>query len=351
MKLFYFVSVKAILTIGSFFLIVQFQITDAKNDPPLTCEEIKAGLSTTIPSNDFKTEEELINYIVERINTRGVKKLCSKDELPNAPDKIMEAIQNSFNNKQAKLPKYQPTLIELNGIKYVKIPRGKFSMGSNKTFPNEPHWTVPVKEIEVEDDFWMSEHEVTIGEWRKVMGKIPQKLENADSSFKGDNKPIIYVSWIDVFNFIKKLNERSADYIYALPTEAEWEYSARAGTIKEFAFGDILSKQQANFDGIGTMNVCSYRRNSWGLCDMHGNVQELVKDIFSEDYSWREAAHGTAEREIGNADIRVIRGGSWKDKVIKCRSASRTFFKITMAGNSVGFRIVAKPRESYNLGR
>ena len=57
------------------------------------------------------------------------------------------------------------------------------------------------------------------------------------------------------------------------------------------------------------------------------------------------------DREIGNADIRVIRGGSWKDKVIKCRSASRTFFKITMAGNSVGFRIVAKPRESYNLGR
>lgn len=349
-----------LLISAAFFFVIPINMAKMQNkctsdicDKPITKQKILDVL-TQAKNSTVKEKNDTLICAINYCNIDfGMTDEIEKELLDNkASKKLIEVIRKKQEENQnllpGKLSTSLPTSLELNQIKFVEIPRGKFSMGSTKTFSNELHWTMPIKDVEVKENFWMSEHEITIGEWRRVMSKIPSQLEKANSKFKDDNHPIIYVSWEDTQNFIKKLNEKSVEYKYSLPTEAEWEYAARAETKTEFFFGDNLNKLQANFEGTGTKTVCYYPRNKWGLCDMHGNVKEWVKDIFSPDYKWREPFHGTWGNVLGDENLKSIRGGSWQDISIKCRSASRTFFDMKMAGDSLGFRIVAK---RLDLGR
>ena len=199
--------------------------------------------------------------------------------------------------------------------------------------------------------FWMGKYEVTQQQWECVMGNNP-------SCFKGPRRPVNKVSWIDCQLFISKLNQEgilSRDYEFSLPTEAQWEYSCRAGTTTAYSFGSTLNGDKATCNGEhpygtntkgcypdGTTPVGSYAPNSWGIFDMHGNVEEWCADWFEERYG------GDAIDPVGptSGTFRIMRGGSWCSFADGCRSASRSWLRPEAGGHLTGFRLVcsAGPR-------
>jgi formylglycine-generating enzyme required for sulfatase activity len=182
-------------------------------------------------------------------------------------------------------------------------------------------------------DLWMGKYEVTQEQWQAVMGENP-------SNFKGDRLPVESVSWEEVKEYCRRLNAKlgltEADG-YRLPTEAEWEYAARAGTTTAYAFGETISPEIVNYDGnypdgnapkgiyrARTVEVGSLgAANGWGLYDMHGNVWEWCEDEF---------------RSAGAA-VRVIRGGGWYYGAVNCRSALRYRAAPGDRAGSLGFRL------------
>jgi formylglycine-generating enzyme required for sulfatase activity len=217
---------------------------------------------------------------------------------------------------------------------------GTFEMGS------------PSSEKDREDDetlhtvtltqgFYLGKHEVTQAQWEKVMGSNP-------SGFKGGDRPVETVSWTDVTSFCDKLtaSERAAGRLpagmtYQLPTEAQWEYACRAGTMTAFSFGDELTPKDANYahdgflSGTGlqrTSNVGEYPANSWGFHDMHGNVWEWCAD-WSWDYPLL----------AGRAFARILRGGSWHYSANTARSASRGRARPAHSNHNLGFRLSLRP--------
>jgi formylglycine-generating enzyme required for sulfatase activity len=201
------------------------------------------------------------------------------------------------------------------GIEFVLIPAGKFMMGSDKGDDDEK----PVHEARLSKPFYLGKYEVTQGQWQAVMGNNP-------SRFKGDpNRPVEQVAWEDVQTFIRKLNAIDGGTTYRLPTEAEWEYAARAGTTTAYSFGDdprLLGEYawySENAKGK-THPVGQKKANAWGLHDMHGNVWEWVQDWYSKPYP-----SGTVTDPQGPASgsIRVYRGGSWITHARYCRVSYR----------------------------
>ena len=161
--------------------------------------------------------------------------------------------------------------------------------------------------IKISKPFYMQTTEVTQGQWKKVMGNNPSGFKDC-----GDDCPVEQVSWNDAQEFIKKLNQMEGTNKYRLPTEAEWEYAARAGTTTPFYTGNCLSTDQANYNGNypltgcpkgqfreKTMRVGSFEPNAWGLYDMYGNVWEWCQDWF-DDYTWREPPVGPFRPFIGH---------------------------------------------------
>ena len=153
------------------------------------------------------------------------------------------------------------------------------------------------------------------------------------------------ISWDDVQTFISWLNNKTGGN-YRLPTEAEWEYAARAGSTTEYSWGSRNVSNRANckicgspWDGIQTAPVGRFPANAWGLHDMHGNVWEWTEDCYHDNYEGAPS-DGRAWTSGGDCNFRVIRGGSWMFEPRHMRSASR--FRTPRADrlNDVGFRLV-----------
>ena len=232
----------------------------------------------------------------------------------------------------------QKTINNSIGMDLVLMPAGKFDMGT----PSDEgdtyyHIDGPVHRVKILNAFYMGKYEVTQKQWRDVMVNDP-------SSFKGDNLPVENVSWNDVQDFIKKLNEKEGTNKYRLPTEAEWEYAARAGTMTQYSFGDDESKlgeyawYTAN-SGSTTHAVGEKKPNPWGLYDMYGNIWEWVQDSW-HDYYIGAPTDGSAWVN-GSDSSRVIRGGSWDDRVYTCLSATREGWDDPgTRQDNLGFRLV-----------
>lgn len=193
--------------------------------------------------------------------------------------------------------------------------------------------------------FLIGQYEVTQKLWRAVMNQDPEEL-----AFQGcDECPVENVSWYEAQRFIKKLNSMTGE-AFRLPTEAEWEYTARAGTNTPFYTGDNINTQQVNYNGKHpynggakgkyrqkTMPVGSFKPNPWGVYDMSGNVYEWCQDWYSDDYyyhSRQDIPEGPA-----NGSSRVIRGGSWYNVASYCRVARRNSYSPGYGDNNIGFRI------------
>ena len=179
----------------------------------------------------------------------------------------------------------------------------------------------------------MGKHEVTQGEWEAVMGSNPSFFDEC-----GSRCPVETVSWNDVQEFIRRLNERETGrgYRYRLPTEAEWEYAARSGTTGAHHGGlDDVAWYSGNSDG-SAHQVGQKRGNAWGLHDMLGNVWEWTGDWFGEYPAGRVTDSGGPS----TGSRRVVRGGGWSINAGSVRSANRHRSSPGYRYRSIGFRLV-----------
>jgi formylglycine-generating enzyme required for sulfatase activity len=228
------------------------------------------------------------------------------------------------------------TITNSIGMEFALIPAGEFNMGSPSNEAGRLDWEGPVHHVKIGNALYMGKYDVTQKQWRDVMRNNP-------STFKGDNLPVVNISWNDVQDFIKKLNEKEGGNKYRLPTEAEWEYAARAGTTTSYFFGDDESMlgdyawYGAN-SGSKIHDVGQKKPNPWGLYDMYGNVWEWVQDTWHENYNGAPIDGSSWESEGGF--FRVNRGGSWNCGTEHCRSARRTFHKQDINVNYLGFRLL-----------
>ena len=236
------------------------------------------------------------------------------------------------------------------GIKLMRIPKGKFLMGSPET-EKERKENETQHEVTISQNFYMGATEVTQAQWQKVMGNKP-------SNFEGDQLPVETVSWEEAVEFCNRLSEMPeeirAGRKYRLPTEAEWEYACRAGTTTPFHFGSQLNGRQANYNGTvpygtetkgpylkKTTPVGKYPANAWGLYDMHGNVWEWCSDWYGE----YPAGSLTNPSGPATGPGRVARGGGWNSDAVLGRSADRYGSAPSDRFFSLGFRVALSSSE------
>jgi formylglycine-generating enzyme required for sulfatase activity/DNA-binding beta-propeller fold protein YncE len=233
-------------------------------------------------------------------------------------------------------PAIATTFTNTIGMEFVPIAAGEFDMGSPPDEEGRDSEEGPVHHVNIEKAFYMGRYEVTQKQWREIMGDNP-------SDFEGDDLPVELVSWDDVQEFIKKLNEKEGTNKYRLPSEAEWEYACRAGTTTRYSFGNSESKlgDYAWYDDNSdnkTHPVGRKKPNSWELYDMHGNVWEWVQDSWHSNYNGAPA--DGSGWESGDGGVRVIRGGGWYDNAGGCRSAYRYRFVSRIRSVNLGFRVL-----------
>jgi formylglycine-generating enzyme required for sulfatase activity len=225
------------------------------------------------------------------------------------------------------------------GMEFVLIPSGSFIMGADKNFEEAADDETPQHRVTISKPFYLGAHEVTQAQWTAVMGNNPSK-------FKGRSNPVEMVSWDDVQIFIRRLNQQEGHKRYRLPTEAEWEYAARAGTTGAYSFGDDADSLgryawYVGNSGDKTHPVGQKQSNPWGLYDMHGNVWEWVQDWYDSAYYSRSP--GTDPKGPSSGSYRVVRGGSWNHHAMHCRSANRYDLTPDIRNVYFGFRLALSP--------
>jgi formylglycine-generating enzyme required for sulfatase activity len=263
-----------------------------------------------------KAEREAKERMKEQERIQIAKEKVAKD----AADKRLE--QERIRIAKEKAAKEQERILSLEpitnsiGMKLKLIPAGEFTMGERWTDAHQVTLTKP---------FYLGVYEVTQEEYQKVMGRNP-------SNFKHARNPVEGVSWEDAVEFCRNLTElteeKTLGRVYRLPTEAEWEYTCRAGTTTEWSFGDSESQLDdfawySRNSGLITHPVGLKKPNAWGMYDMHGNVVEWCSDWYSFRYDIDRRVTFFDPRGPVEGSDRVIRGGCWMSVAGLCRSAFR----------------------------
>jgi len=232
-------------------------------------------------------------------------------------------------------------------IRVVRIPAGSFRMGSDQVIRADDSWKPcptceprndyerPVHQVTISRDFWIGTFDVTQGQWQAVMGDNPSIRKAA-----GPDAPVEHVSWRDAQAFLAKANRLQTRWTLRLPTEAEWEYAARAGTTGE-TYGplDEIAWYKANSGGT-THPVGQKKPNAFGLYDMLGNVSQWCQDL-SGPYSSDPVKD---PQGTGSDDKHPTRGGCFYCEALQERAARRNRDLPDHSSLSIGFRIVALPR-------
>jgi formylglycine-generating enzyme required for sulfatase activity len=223
------------------------------------------------------------------------------------------------------------------GMKFILIKSGCFEMGNPKPATDLTVGEAPSHHVCIDKPFYIGETEVTQKQWEAVMGNNPSKVKAYD-------RPVDRVSWNDVQEFLQKLNAQDGGNYFRLPTEAEWEYAARAGSDDDYSFGGSPGSlpDYAWFGNLGykgsSREVAQKKPNGWDLYDMHGNVWEWVQDWYDGAYYSNSPEHNPKGPETGK--YKVYRGGSFIGKPINLRSAVRFSAMPTSRTHDVGFRLV-----------
>lgn len=241
------------------------------------------------------------------------------------------------------------------GFGLAWVPPGRFTMGSPRQeqgrLANEGEPT----EVTFGRGFWAGTHEVSQAGFREITGTLP-------AQFRDDLRPVETVTWVEAMAFCRALTEREQaagrvpeGYAYRLPTEAEWEYAARAGTTTPFHFGEQADASMGNFRGVypresddglrvsktyGTERIGSYAPNALGIFDIHGNVSEWTLDA----YNGRLPGGSLTDPAPRTGGSRyTLRGGSWEDFAVRARTAARSDASKDTESNAIGFRIFLAP--------
>ena len=215
------------------------------------------------------------------------------------------------------------------GMEFVRVPAGEFLMGSTSDEADDDEQ--PLTRVRISRAFELGKHEVRQAEWEAVMESNPSRFDEC-----GGDCPVEQVSWDDVQEFIGRLNALEGEARYRLPTEAEWEYAARAGTSGDRYGGDLDAIAWYEENSEGTHPVGQKVPNAWGLHDMLGNVWEWVQD-------WNGAYPGGSVTDPQGAmegSYRLARGGSWIGYARDCRASNRNGGAPGYRGNSLGFRLL-----------
>jgi formylglycine-generating enzyme required for sulfatase activity len=260
--------------------------------------------------------------------------------------------QGKIVNREKKQTNYLCENLGANiDLEMVYIPGGTFLMGSPDSEGGDSE--KPQHRVTV-PPFYLGKYPITQAQWRFIASqpKIDLDLSPDPSNFKGDNRPVECVNWYQAVEFCKRLSKLTGKE-YHLPSESQWEYACRAGTTTPFAFGATLSTEVANYNGNytyangkkgayreETTPVGQFPPNAFGLYDMHGNVWEWCEDDWHDNYN---GAPGDGSAWIIDNDNRSqfskrLRGGSWSNYPIYCRSANR-LKNSPGIGISYGFRV------------
>jgi sulfatase modifying factor 1 len=249
---------------------------------------------------------------------------------------------------------FEKTFTNSLGMEFVLIPAGTFTMGSPPSEPGHERDEVD-HTAKISKPFYLQTTEVTVKQWQDVMGKP------FFGGKKGSpNMPVVRVSWQDCGKFIKKLNARN-EGVYRLPTEAEWEYTCRAGNTTPYGIGESINcdlamyanntlKHPACVDTVKSKGlptdqpapVKSYGPNALGLYDMNGNVWEWCEDWYhpyKPDVAVKSQSQGKAPSLESGTD-KVRRGGSWYGTGDRCRCANRNYSHFANRYQTTGFRLV-----------
>jgi formylglycine-generating enzyme required for sulfatase activity len=314
-----------------------------------------------------------------------------KSQIPNPKSSSPPPAVAPFDARKAKAhqegwAKHLGVPVEIAnsiGMKLALIPPGEFTMGSAdeeiaaeieraKGDKGRMSAEGPSHRVKITKPFYLAIYPVTQGEFEKVMDADPSAFTEKQmdaSAFtpplsEGEVKsrlnvrkklagketsrhPVETVHWLEAIEFCRRLSaipaERAARRVYRLPTEAEWEYSARAGTTTRWCCGDDEADLQQfawfnkNAGGM-THPVGEKKPNAWGLCDMHGNVYQWCADWFGADYYQHSPPSDPAGPAAGSD--RVMRGGSWSFNSSDCRSAHRFGAARAHRTRNIGFRVV-----------
>ncbi|EJC8194621.1 formylglycine-generating enzyme family protein [Cronobacter sakazakii] len=251
---------------------------------------------------------------------------------------------------ESTLENNQQIYVNSLGMRFITIPAGQFLMGSSDAAADSRE--KPQHLVTFSDDLFMGQFEVTQADWLAVMGENPYVRDRSNPYYllPGMADRITHpdhpatVSWQDAIEFIEKLNQREGTTGYRLPTEAEWEYAARAGSTTRYFFGDDASALDnyawhgENFVTGGTHPVGTKKPNPWGLYDIYGNAWEWVSDYYSTGYYAQSPEHNPQGPDDGTE--RVVRGGSWHSTANGWHSAWRKPYPADYRGISIGFRVV-----------
>ena len=239
------------------------------------------------------------------------------------------------------------------GPAMVVLPTGCFHMGDLDGDGRDHEW--PARTVTISRPIAMGKYPVTFGEYDRFVddrssgslqtlsGNKPERPD--DCGWGRGDRPVIHVSWEDARAYAAWLGEQTGQR-YRLPSEAEWEYAARAGTETRYSWGEEIGRNRANCDGCGsewdgrqTAPVGRFEPNAFGLYDLHGNVDEWVEDCWHDNYEGAPS-DGSAWTSGGDGDLRVVRGGSWYFYPRNLRAASRYRNRPSHRDNSYGFRLV-----------
>jgi len=292
-------------------------------------------------------DKTTLTSLNDAINNQVIVGNSMNESLNNSLNKsidnsISNSINNSINNSIKSLS--DSLIINSVGMEFILIPAGEFNMGSPMREKRRKLWESPVHKVTIKEPFYLGRYLVTQEQWKKVMGNNP-------AYFKGEKHPVENVSCNEIQVFFRNLNALESDdgtsRIYRLPTEAEWEYAARAGTGTAYFFGEDESKltEYAWFlenSGFETHPVGLKKPNPWGLYDIYGNAGEWVQDEYHISYKGAPTDGRAWENSFPSVStpVRIRRGGGWNGNAGCCRSAERLFAAQDKKLNSLGFRVV-----------
>lgn len=317
----------------------------AQEDIPLTLFQIEKVLKSK-----EVTLKERNRLLIEGIKERGVTfpmYLSTARMLMGlgASELLLDTLQAKAppmpSLLQSKMDKEGRNLQISNDfdIDFLLIPKGEFMMGAKETevgsMPNEK----PLHQVKLNKSFYIGRTEVTQKQWMAVMGNNPSQNKQC-----GEDCPVDSISWNEVQQFIKKLNEKDNSYFtFRLPTEAEWEFAARATTSTRYFWGDDDTEKAyrmyANADNKAPTRVGSFLPNGFGLYDMSGNVWEFVEDVWHTNYG--KGKNDSSANLEGDARERVMKGGSFNWFLDELRSGRRGKVSTNTKMPNVGFRLAA----------